>query len=129
MGDISPHFNRSEFACSCGCGFDTVDVELIRVLEQARADYTRVHGKCKIIITGGTRCLKRNSEIGGAESSKHLQGIACDHKIKVHDGNSWIDVPPVEVCKYYENKYPDKYGIGKYNSWVHLDIRPKRARW
>jgi len=26
------YFKRGEFVCSCGCGFDTVDVDLLPVL-------------------------------------------------------------------------------------------------
>jgi len=36
MGDISPWFNRAEFACNCGCGFDTVDSDTLTVLEEVR---------------------------------------------------------------------------------------------
>jgi hypothetical protein len=34
---ISENFARSEFRCKCGCGLDTVDTELLRLLENIRA--------------------------------------------------------------------------------------------
>ena len=39
MGDLSENFSRHEFACKCGCGNDTVDAELIRVLQSVRARF------------------------------------------------------------------------------------------
>ena len=36
MGDLSANFNRAEFACKCGCGFDTVDAKLIDYVQQIR---------------------------------------------------------------------------------------------
>ena len=33
---LSTHFNRKEFACRCGCGFDTVDSMTLEALESIR---------------------------------------------------------------------------------------------
>lgn len=43
MGDISEHFDRSEFRCKCGhCGFEAADKELVETLEAVRAHYNEV---------------------------------------------------------------------------------------
>jgi hypothetical protein len=34
-----------------------------------------------------------------------------------------------KVADYLEEKYPDKYGIGRYIGRTHLDIRKTKARW
>lgn len=117
MGDISRHFSRHEFACRCGCGYDTVDVELITVLEDLR-DY---FGE-PITITGPNRCPEHNAQTPGAASnSPHMRGIAADIKVR--------NVSPLFVAVYLESKYPDKYGIGRYNGRTHIDVRAEKARW
>ena len=116
MGDISKHFNRSEFACQCNCGFSTVDIELIRVLENLREFYEE-----PITITSGCRCVSHNHAVGGSANSKHREGIAVDIKVK--------DETPEEVYDYLDDKYNDKYGIGLYSGWVHIDTRPDKSRW
>ena len=32
------------------------------------------------------------------------------------------------MTQYYD-KYPDKYGIGMYSSFTHIDTRRTKARW
>ena len=54
MGDVSDNFSRSEFACKCGCGFNSVDVALLDALEQVREKFGPVS------ITSGNRCPKHN---------------------------------------------------------------------
>lgn len=114
---ISPHFNRSEFACHCGCGYNTVDAELITVLENMR---TYFEGS-PIKINSGCRCVSYNAKIGGVERSQHRYGKAAD--IVVTGFSS------AEVYVYLDLLYPDKYGIGLYNNFIHIDVRAKKARW
>jgi len=114
---ISKNFNRSEFACKCGCGFDTVDYELLLILEEVRAHFDK-----PVTIESGCRSYDYNKEIGGSEKSQHLYGRAADFKVK--------GTKPMEVYIYLNNKYPNKLGLGLYRSWVHLDTRTNGpARW
>ena len=117
MGDLSRNFSRYEFACKCGCGFDFVDAELIKVLEQVRFHFD----KSPITITSGCRCETHNQKVGGSAYSKHIKGIAADFKVK--------GVHADEVASYLERTYPDKYGIGRYKGRTHIDIRKSKARW
>lgn len=110
------YFKRKEFACKCGCGFDTVDYELAEVLDDLREHF----GK-PAIINSGCRCVKHNESVGGAKSSKHLFGIAVDVRIR--------DVAEEDVYEYLNVKYNTKYGLGLYNGRVHIDVRKNRARW
>lgn len=122
MGDLSKNFSRKDYECKCGCGFNTVDVELNQVMQELRDHYNR-----KIIITGGNRCAAYNHIIpGAAKDSQHQYGKANDFVV---DG-----IPAVEVFEYLNEKYPSRYGIGLYTcpnqiSRVHLDVRGYRARW
>ena len=114
---ISPNFDRSEFACKCGCGYDTVDAELIRVLDEVRS----VFGDRAVVITSGCRCRSHNETVGGWLASKHLVGKAADFYISQVDCGL--------VAEYLEQQYFDRYGIGRYDTWTHLDVRERPARW
>ena len=116
MCDLSRNFSRSEFTCSCGCGFDTVDAELLDILQTARDDLGGI-----FTVTSACRCPEHNTSVGGAGNSQHTKGRAADIQVK--------GVSPTEVHEYFFNKYPDKYGLGKYQTFTHVDSRPGRARW
>ena len=113
---ISPNFYRHEFACKCGCGFNTVDVELLTLCETVR----QINGHKPIEPNCGCRCQKHNIEVGGSQGSQHLKGRAADLP---------CDYPEIvykELCK----RYPDEYGFGLYGWGVHVDSRSKNsARW
>jgi uncharacterized protein YcbK (DUF882 family) len=127
MSNLSTNFSRNEFSCrginnkgghpGQWCGNDTVDAELILILEDVR----QVFGGNPILITSGCRCPVHNRHEGGADGSFHILGKGADFKIKnVHADN---------VADYMEQKYPDKYGIGRYVGRTHVDCRFKKARW
>lgn len=119
MGDLSKNFSRTEYECKCGCGFNTVDVELNRVMQELCNHY----GK-KIIITSGNRCAAYNHIVpGAAKDSQHQYGKANDFVV---DGVSAVD-----VFEYLNERYPSKFGIGLYScpARIHLDVRSYRARW
>lgn len=133
MGDLSKHFSRSEFKCHCGlCDFDTVDAELVLVLEDLRTDNVRVN------ILSGCRCPEHNEAvqfkanpnyIAYSSDSEHMYSLASDITVERQEGRKWVTVPPEEVATELERKYPDKYGIGRYNWGTHIDVRKKKARW
>jgi uncharacterized protein YcbK (DUF882 family) len=121
MGNVSEHFDRSEFACSCGCGFDVVDPRLLANMEKIREHF----GK-PMIIHCVCRCAKNNKKNGGASKSQHLFAKAVDFHIKGMDSLEdnreiahWID----------EYITTNDCGIGIYSWGVHFDIREKMARW
>lgn len=118
MGDLSKHFDRTEFACQCGegCGFDTVDAELLQRLEDLRAAFGR-----PVIVSSGCRCRHHNDAIGGASQSQHLTGKAAD--IYIHNRR------PEEIRDWFDARFPTRYGLGCYTSWVHIDVRREKARW
>ena len=116
MGDLCEYFSRSEFECSCGCGFDTVDIETLKVLEDVRHHFGR-----PVVINSACRCSSYNKEIGGSNKSQHVLGRAVDIVV------SGIDA--CDVSNYLEHTYPHKYGIGVYPNFTHIDTRKKRARW
>ncbi len=111
----NPHFLRSEFKCFC-CDFDVVDAELLQVLTDVREHFNK-----PVIINSACRCEAHNKIVGGSSKSQHLLGKASDIVVKgVH---SW------EVGNYLRVKYPNKYGIGEYDTFTHIDVRKDKARW
>ena len=118
MGDLSEHFSRREFACKCGCGFDTVDVRLLELLEDIRT-----HFNAPVRINSGCRCKSHNKKVGGAKKSQHLYGRAADIKV---DG-----IQPKHVYEYISTLETTKYGIGNYATFTHVDSRTGywRKRW
>jgi uncharacterized protein YcbK (DUF882 family) len=112
---LSPHFKQSEFACKCGCGFNTVDRRLINGLELMRE-----HIGHPIILTCGCRCPKHNAAVGGVITSYHLQGMAAD-----------ITCPSVSLRELYKAAYLSIFGeggIGLYpdKHFIHVDVGPQR---
>lgn len=116
MTYLSKDFNREEFTCKCGCGLDTVDAETLFVLQLLRD-----HFNAKVTILSGCRCEEHNAFVGGSDGSWHIKCRASDF---------WIEgVEPKLVVKWLESNYPDKYGIGLYSNFTHLDTRHFKARW
>lgn len=119
-GDLSTHFSRREFCCRCGCGFGTrdgdVDMRLVIELEKLRAHFGR-----PITIVSGCRCRNHNRHVGGALASQHCHGTAVDLRVE--------GVAPRAVADYLVQQYPNKYGIGRYLTWTHFDVRAGKARW
>lgn len=113
---LNRYFKRKEFACRCGCGTSTVDAELLQVITDVRE-----HFGAPVVITSGHRCAKHNARVGGANKSMHLTGKAADIKV--------TGVDSMEVRAYLCNKYPDKYGIGAYPTFTHIDVRGNKVRW
>jgi uncharacterized protein YcbK (DUF882 family) len=115
---ISKHFNREEFACKCGCGYDTVDIGLVAILEDARKHFDE-----PFIVTSGCRCEAHNKRVGGGDSSQHKLGRAAD----IHISGGVVHY--AELYSYLDNKYTNTLGLGLYDDFVHIDSRRKKARW
>lgn len=113
---IAPHFSRHEFACRCGCGFDTIDAATLAILEQVRT-----HFGAPVIVTSAARCPDHNRAVGGASNSQHLYGRAADIKVR--------NVDPRTVHEYVADTFPHA-SLGLYNTFVHIDTRTDGpARW
>ena len=115
MGNLSTHFSRSEFACKCGCGGNTVDAEMLMLCEDVR----RIE-KGPVIVSSGFRCYSHNEQVKGSSNSQHLYGRAAD--LLVSDPRKIYDT----LCCLY----PRKYGFGLYSTFIHVDSRSHvMARW
>ena len=81
--------------------------------------------KTSITINSAYRCKDHNASSGGVKTSQHLQGIATDITCKAHN--------PKSLYKNIEDLIKQgklkEGGLGLYNTFVHYDIRGKKARW
>lgn len=115
MTQLSKHFQRREFACRCGCGFDTVDPQTLEILEQVRTHFGQ-----PVIITSGCRCIAHNTRVGGAPNSQHTRGRAADIQVR--------NTSPTAVADWVIENAPHA-SVGRYASFTHIDTRtggPKR---
>lgn len=112
---ISPYFSRDEFACKCGCGMDTVDAELLSILDDIRFRFN-----APVIINSANRCPEHNKAVGGSSNSQHLKGRAADIVV--------ANVHSADVYEYLDLRY-SQCGLGIYDSFVHVDSRGTKARW
>lgn len=110
-------FKREEFACKCGCGFDTVDIELYYVVVAVREYFRK-----PVFINSACRCTQHNKAVGGTKNSQHVMGRATDIKVQ--------GVDPKEVYAYLDKRFGDKISLGSYETFTHVDTRTNSpARW
>jgi len=118
MTRLSEHFTSQEFACECGCGDDGIDPSLIVLLEWLRA----AMGGQAVQINSGVRCADHNAKVGGSTHSQHLFGRAADVVV--------AEVLPDAVADFFDDcGVSDQIGIGRYDTFTHVDVRGTRARW
>lgn len=115
MGDLSDNFSRLEFECHCGCGFNTVDKELLDICEYVRS----INGDVPLKVLSGCRCIMHNAAVGGAKHSQHKIGRAADLKVK----------NPQDIYDQLCAHYPGEFGFGIYKTFVHVDSRSDATRW
>ena len=123
---MTKNFSISEFECKGGNCKMTADVKnnVFKLAEQLQILRDKV--KKPIKINSAFRCANYNDNvIKGAKYSQHKLGKAADIVV--------IGMTPNEVhklvCEMVECGELNFGGIGKYNTFTHLDIRDKKSRW
>jgi zinc D-Ala-D-Ala carboxypeptidase len=107
MGDLSPHFSRSEFDCHDG-QIAHPDPKLIACLERLRT----ACGNRPLRIIDGYRDPAYNKRIGGAPNSQHMYNRAADIPA------GYATIAQAEASGFT--------GIGHDRSGrvIHVDVRP-----
>ena len=124
---ITKNFNREEFDCRCGCKMPDDVFDNIKDLAH-ELQIIREHSGESITINSAYRCPSHNKSIGGVKNSQHILGKAADIVIN--------NIRPTNVANMIEDmlEVEDLFpfyigGIGRYNTFTHVDIRPTKARW
>ena len=121
---LTKNFNISEFQCKCGCEMPDF---VKKNVEELAKDLQVIRDKVGVGFTPNSayRCSEHNARIGGVKTSQHLKGKAADINIK--------GIEPSEVADLIEDlmktEVITKGGVGRYNSFTHVDIRGTNARW
>lgn len=124
---LTKNFNKKEFDCKCGCEMpSSVFYEIEELANELQI--IRDSFNAPIQINSAYRCPSHNKAIGGVSNSQHVLGKASDIVIKGYTPNEVAD--QLEIMLEDECLFPFHLGgIGKYNTFTHIDIRPKKARW
>jgi len=107
------YFSDEELECHgklCNCEFPGMHPDVMDM-----ANDLREHFGLPVIVTSAFRCPEHNASVGGAKDSFHTKAMAMDVKIS--------GVTPTDIYDYLNNKYPRKYGLGLYRTFVHFDCR------
>lgn len=117
---LSKNFRVREFCCKDGSDTIKVCQETVNILQAVRDYFGR-----PVTINSAYRTPSHNKAVGGASSSQHVVGTACDIKVS--------GIPPEAVAGYLEANFP-RHGIGLYNAdrygyFVHVDSRGRKTYW
>jgi uncharacterized protein YcbK (DUF882 family) len=120
---VGRSFKREDFACNCGCGYDTVDANLMVIMQK----FSDVIGNRPIYIESGCRCPAKNKSCGGAKNSHHMQGRACDFNVRAYDKQPAMT--DSEICKILDTLFGDTIFYYRVDEWngtnnkrtVHVD--------
>ncbi len=124
---LTNNFNKSEFECSCGCNMpESVlsNIKIVAINLQILRDFVN----SSIKVNSAYRCVEHNQRIGGASRSQHVLGKASDIVVKGYTPDEVFDI----VQNLRRNpmlKGVIFQGIGRYNTFTHLDIRDNYTTW
>ena len=121
---LTCNFSMSEFECNCGCKMpEDVKSNIIELAEnlQILRDFLNT----PIKITNAFRCESKNNSVNGVKNSQHLVGKAADLQVFQLSPNKVADA----VSELMEKNLFKMGGLGRYNSFTHVDIRGSKARW
>lgn len=113
---LSKDFRVREFRCKNGADPIFIDTALVELLQKIRD-----HFGAPITINSAYRTPEYNKKVGGSTYSQHQYGKAADIVVK--------GVKPSDVAAYAEQLMPSYGGVGRYATFVHVDVRDEKSRW
>lgn len=119
----SKHLSWKELACKDGTPYPE-DWKMTRAIALSGAFelIRNVCGDKPIKIISAFRTPSHNVKIGGARKSQHLQGRALDLKHSTLDNVEFYN-----KIKSISLKNTMIRGLGRYKTFVHIDIRPVKS--
>lgn len=125
MGDLSPHFSLAEFEATQHRDIDNrAPAELHARLANTAEQMERVRailGGRVITISSGYRSPLLNKAVGGAPTSAHVQGYACDF-------NCFSFGRPIDVCRAIAASDLQFDQLIEEGTWVHISFDPRLRR-
>jgi len=120
---LTKNFGLGEFQCKCGCDMPRSVMENIFKLSDQLQILRDIYGT--INVNSAYRCEEHNESIGSKSTSQHVLGKAADITVE--------GMTPEEVATLIERLMAEEVlssgGVGRYNTFTHIDIRGKNARW
>lgn len=107
------HFTRDEFKCKCGKYCDGHPAEVKAELLK-NADRVREYFNSPVIVSSGVRCKQHNANVGGVETSRHLQGKAMDFCVR--------NFSAATVLAYVQSLPGIRYAYAIDRNYVHMDV-------
>ena len=115
---VTDHFMYSDFICPC-C--DTIKIVPAFYTHTGMLEWLRREAGFPIVVTSGYRCKNHNARIGGGARSWHLL-FATDIQPD--------DKEPAKLLRLFELAQNIGFtGIGRYETFLHLDLRPEALLW
>ncbi len=121
---IAKNFNKEEFDSHDGA---EMSVQILSNIIELVVELQKLRDAIgtSITVNSGYRSPEHNASIGGVLSSQHVLGRACDITA---DG-----INPNELGDLIEDLIDEGVlkigGVGRYNTFTHIDTRNHRARW
>tara|TARA_R110000765_G_scaffold5388_3_gene16816 strand:+ start:2353 stop:2745 length:393 start_codon:yes stop_codon:yes gene_type:complete len=122
-----PNFSPSEFRCKCHgvyCDGEPPNPDRIRHLAWA-LQHIRYQCGAPLSVTSGYRCPDHNKAVGGVKNSQHVQCNAADIQLSTPNNSKIADIAE----ELSDNLIVPIGGVGRYNTFTHVDIRYDKARW
>ena len=126
---MTKNFNIDEFKCKGnlkGCSCEMPD-EVYKNIQELAKNLQIIRDELQepIKINSAYRCENHNRKIGGSSKSQHVKGKAADIVVK--------NLSPDEVANALDNLQQGGFiksgGLGRYDTFTHIDIRGTEAIW
>lgn len=117
MGDLTKNFSRKEFACKCGCGFDDINLTVVKLCQEIRDALDE-----PLKVNSGCRCEAHNATVGST-SRNHVNGNAADLTCRLGHKVLW----ELALGLYTSGKLQELKLCLQEGSWVHIDVDRDRA--
>ena len=122
---LTDNFNLSEFRCRC----DNCDLpkDLISNIKELASSLQAIRDRfnAPVTINSAYRCPNHNKASGGVYNSQHILAKAADITIKGFTPDEVAD----EIEGLVKCGAVKIGGLGRYNTFTHIDIRNAHARW
>lgn len=121
---LTANFSLSEFKCKDGTDVPT---ELMPNVKKLANELQKLRDLLDepIYINSGYRTPSYNKKIGGARNSFHVQAKAADIVVKSMSSKELHS----KIEYFISQGVLNFKGIGLYSTFVHVDVRDKKARW